>query len=614
MADRRRLNPLPRRAAVALLAASALAVPAGAQGIRATVDRTEATMDDQIVLTVTVEGSQSAQPSLPELPDFQVYPRGQSTQIQLVNGQMSASISHLFALVPSHPGTFTIGAATVSIDGQTFHSQPFTVRILAAGAEPQQPAASRDLFIDAEVSTREPYIGEEVVYTWRFYRRVQVANARLEPVDFPGFVSEKLGDVREYQTTVGGQRYAVSELRTALFPQEQGQHTLAGPRLACDVLVQSRGGGGSLFEDFFGRTRAETKSLRTPQVTITVRPLPAPPKGFSGLVGSFDVRARLSRGKLAVGDSATLELTVSGTGNAQMIGEPRLPDLSAFKVYDDKPSGSINRDGAALSGEKTFRKALVPLRAGTLTVPAVELTYFDPRAGSYRTASTAPLTVQATPAEGREELRLTASLAPTTGKVAVKILADDILPIYKGLDALAPGPFATAGNAALWSSALAAPPLLYLGLLLLRRRQERHRLDAGLRRRQDALRTGLKTLRRIDAEAGDGRPAAAAEMASQCLRRFVGDKLGLEGSALTAADADTALRGRGVDEAVARETHELLDRLDAARYAAPAGAGASSGDGSGGAGGGSASDGSGAGALSAMIEPLLRRLDRELRT
>ena len=401
----------------------------------------------------------------------------------------------------------------------------------------------------------------------------------------------------------------VSELRTALFPQEQGPHTLAGPRLACDVLVQSRG-GGSLLEDFFGRTRAQTKSLRTPPVTVTVRPLPAPPKGFSGLVGTFDVRARLSRGKLAVGDSATLELTVSGTGNAQMIGEPRLPDLSAFKVYDDKPSGSIHRDGAALSGEKTFRKALVPLRAGTLTVPAVELIYFDPKAGSYRTASTAPLAVEATPAAGREELRLTASLAPTTGKVAVKILADDILPIYKGLDALDPAPFATAGNATLWSSALAAPPLLYLGLLLLRRRQERHRLDAGLRRRQDALRTGLKTLRRIDAEAGDGRPAAAAELASQCLRRFVGDKLGLEGSALTAADADTALRARGVDEAVARETHDLLDRLDAARYGAPVvatgGDGRIGGDGHGG--------GSGAVALSAMIEPLLRRLDRELRT
>jgi tetratricopeptide (TPR) repeat protein len=327
-------------------------------------------------------------------------------------------------------------------------------------------------------------------------------------------------------------------------------------------------------------------------------------------VGSFDLRARLSKERLAVGDSATLELTVSGTGNAQMIAEPPLPDLAAFKVYDDKPSGSLGRDGDALAGEKTFRKALVPLHAGTLTVPPVELTFFDPRSGSYRTAATPPLALEVAPAAGREELRLTESVAPTTGKVAVKILADDILPLYKGLDALDRSPLGGAGALALWTAAGAAPPLAFLALVLLRRRQERFRLDAGLRRRRSALRAGLAALRRIAAEAGGGRPAAAAELASRCLRGFVGDKLGLEGSALTAAETDAVLRRHGVDEALVRRTHELLDRLEAARYGggartpAPAPAGA-----------GTVAPGqrdAGTEGLTAALEPLLRDLDRAL--
>ena len=121
---------------------------------------------------------------------------------------------------------------------------------------------------------------------------------------------------------------------------------------------------------------------------------------------------------------------------------------------------------------------------------------------------------------------------------------------------------------ALWSGALAAPPLGFFALLLVRRRQERYRRDSGLRRRENALRDGLKGLREVDAAAA-GPPSAAAEAASRCLRGYVGDKLGLEGNALTAVEAEAALRRRGVDEALARETHELLDRLEAARYGAP---------------------------------------------
>ena len=70
-------------------------------------------------------------------------------------------------------------------------------------------------------------------------------------------------------------------------------------------------------------------------------------------------------------------------------------------------------------------------------MPPVTLTYFDPEAGSYRQASTAAIALEVAPAEGKEELRLTESVAPSTGKVAVRILADDILPLYKGLDAVA---------------------------------------------------------------------------------------------------------------------------------------------------------------------------------
>ena len=420
-----------------------------------------------MTLSVTVEGAQRAQPQLPDLSAFQVYSLGQQSQINLSQGRRSVNSVYRYALVPRQTGTFTIGAAKVEIAGRVYESRSFTVRILEAAATPRESEA---LFLTARVSNEQPYVGEQVIYTWRFFRRVQVEDAQLlSPMEFEGFLVENLGEVREYKTTRGGQEYVVSEIRKALFPQEEGRLTVGGTEVHCRVRVRGRR-STSFFDDFLGRTRTEARTLRSAPIEVDVRPLPAAPRGFTGLVGDFKIRGRLAKRELQVGESATWKLTVSGTGNVPMIGEPPLPDLSRFKIYDDKPTSSIERSGSRLSGSRSYTKALVPLVAGELTVPAVQLTYFDPAAGSYRTASTAPIALMVHPSEGKEELWLTESIAPTTGKVAVRILADDILPIYKDLDAVATTPFGYRADAG-WLAGLLAPPFTFFGLLVVARRR-----------------------------------------------------------------------------------------------------------------------------------------------
>jgi len=546
----------------ALLITIGTATAVRADGIVATINAPEATVEDQLLLTLTIEGSRSAQPTLPELSDFEVYPRGQSTQMSFVNGRVTSSVSHNYLLVPKRAGTFTIGPATVELDGQVYASQPIEVSILDASQQPQQ---SRDLFISAKVSTTNPYVGQEVVYIWRFYRRVRIGDARLEPQDFRGFLVEDLGKVREYQATVNGVQYLVSEIRKALFPQETGTVIIPASRLTCEVLVRGRRGGSSAFGDFFGTATTETTVLRSREIELDVKPLPPAPPGFSGLVGSFHIDAQISKAELKVGESATLRLTVSGNGNVQMISEPQMPELGAFKVYDDKPKGSVERSGARLSGSRTFSKALVPLEAGELAVPPVSLVYFDPGAGEFRDIRTAAIPLRVSPAEGQEELHLTESLAPTTGKVAVRILADDLLPIYKSLDAVQSS---EQRRRAPWLllAGLLLPPLGFLSTLVVQRRRHRFALDADLRRRHQALRRARKGLREIGASSSEG--SEVSQQGSRALRQYIGDKLGLEGSALTPAEVDEQLRKYGVDEDLVRQAHTLLERLEAAQYGA----------------------------------------------
>jgi hypothetical protein len=548
--------------ALACLAGFGLASWLSAAEVVATIDRPEATVEDQLLLTVVIEGSRGAQPVLPEIPQFEVYPRGQSTQMSFINGRMSSSVTYNYLLVPRTTGVIQIGPVTAEIDGEILTSQPIQVSILEASAQPQQ---QRDLFITSRVSTTNPFVGQEVIYVWRFYRRVRIGDARLEPQEFQGFLVEDLGEVREYQTAVNGVEYLVSEIRKALFPQEVGSLVIPASRLTCEVLVSNSRRSRSLMDDFFGSSSTETKVLRSSQIDVEVRPLPPPPAGFSGLVGSFTIDASMSKQQVTVGESATLRLTVSGSGNVQLISEPELADLPAFKIYGDQPERSINRNGRSLSGSRSFSKALVPLEPGNWIIPPVSVRYFDPETATFKAAVTAEIPLFVTPAEGSEDLHLTEFIAPSTGKVAVRILADDILPIYGDLDAVS-RPSNPRKSMLLFLFALILPIGLYLSARSVQRHRWRLEHDVAFQRHRVAFRRARNQLQQLAGSGSD--PGQLGQSTSLCLREYIGDKLGLEGAALTPAELDDRLKGNGVSEALSGETLDLLERLEAARFGA----------------------------------------------
>lgn len=587
-------------AAMALLLGAADARSQEEDRIQVTVDRSQVALGNQLYLTIRIEGSPDEPPRLPELPDFRVLSRGQRRDMQIVNGRVSNSTSYNYLLIPTRAGTFDIGPATALIDGTEVRSRSFTIQV--TGAEEPDGGQNRDLFVSATVSTDRPWQGQQVIYTWRFYSRVPVGQGSIESMEFGNdVVVEDLGEVRQFSTSIGGVQYSVNEVRKALFPQRPGELTLPQTQLRVDVQVeQSRGSSRrrSIFDDFDsllgGGGRWATRYLLTEPLTLDVRPLPAAPDGWSGLVGEFDIRATLRRRELQVGQSATLEVQVGGAGNVQLLSEPDFPELPAFKVYPDQPDASIDRTGRRLAGRKVFRRALVPLVAGPLDVPPIDLVYFDPGLGEYVTRSTDRLDLDVTPADGEEELMLTESLAPTTGKVAVRILADDILPIRRtaaGIVSASPQGW----RLWIWLACGTLPPLLYLALLAHHRRERRYAADTTLRRRQRALRDALSVAKKLRSAAG---PDSAAE-ASRIVRRYVGDKLGLEGAALTPSEAEAALVRAGVDDALAARCRTQLERLEAAQYGLAPVAG----------GGGLAAETSTEG-----LSDLIRTLDRQIRS
>ncbi len=545
---------------IALVSASDVAVVA-------TVDKNEATLEDYIVLQISVEGTRH-DPNLPSLPDFKVTSRGSSSRMQIINGQMSSSVEYHYILYPRKAGTFTIGPFWIEYKGRKVESNRVTLRI---GKGASGSRSSRDLYVTAEVDNDKPYLYEQIVYTFKFYRKVKVANAGLtEAPSFEGFIAEEIGKNKEYQRVINGQTYVVTEIKWALMPAKTGVLEITPPGLRCDVVKKSRRRRGAFndpfFSDpFFGFTETVPKSLRANPVTVMVQQLPesGKPKGFNNLVGSYALSSKVDKKQVAAGESVTLTLVLAGTGNLKNHKNLEVGGLQAFKVYDDKPVFEPSVADGKVGGKLTIKKALVPLSEGLLKIPAVAVSFFDPASASYKTIKTGSHKLNVLPGEETNTVQVVGSVETPAPKEGVKILGRDILPVHTSLDALsarraAPEPVALV-------LFLIVPFLAYAALLVAQWMKQRNAGDSGQLKLKNAYKQYKKNLAGVQKKLKHDEPDFY-QQASKALKDFIGDKLRITGSSQTTVEIESHLQQAGISETIISEMKELFTFFDSGQY------------------------------------------------
>ncbi len=158
--------------------------PGYAQGngvITASVDRTRLSTDETLTLTVTLNtnGSNPPNPTLPSLEGFTIVGSGTSSQISIVNGAMSTQLIYSYRLQPYATGDLVIDPISVTLNGQTYSTEPITVQVTqGTGTPPTAPPSNptaptstefrgQRYFIEAEVDNPAPFLGEQVNYIFR---------------------------------------------------------------------------------------------------------------------------------------------------------------------------------------------------------------------------------------------------------------------------------------------------------------------------------------------------------------------------------------------------------------------------------------------------------------
>jgi predicted TPR repeat methyltransferase len=98
------------------------------------------------------------------------------------------------------------------------------------------------------------------------------------------------------------------------------------------------------------------------------------------------------------GEAAQLTVEVSGTGNIKAAPPPVLPAIPNVEQFAPTENSTLTFDGPIVHGTKQFQWVIIPQSAGTIEVPAITYSFFDPASRSYRRAATAPILIHARPA------------------------------------------------------------------------------------------------------------------------------------------------------------------------------------------------------------------------
>lgn len=403
-----------------LLAAPALAQQA--EVITATVDRNNVTTDETIVLSVVVNGV-NARPELPVLAGFNVVGSSQSTQISVINGDMSVQGVHQFRLQPTQTGVLTIDAISVTVNGQSFSTQPIQVQVTQGSApsapgQPAEPAPApstlngQELFVEAAVDKNNPYQGEQVTYTFRFYQAVNLpGQVSYRPPAFTGLWHDVEPMQQSYNVNVDGRAYLVTEVSHILFPTVAGEVMIEPTKLIIP---------GGLWQ-------ADT-TLQTQPVALDVQPLPAgAPLSFKGAVGKFSLSTAVDKQETKVGEPITLNVEISGQGNLSAMGDPAPANDGNWRAFTNDSGTYTEVVNGRLRGAKSYEWLMSPTNGGQLMLPAVEYSYFDPDAGVYETLRSKPVGVQVegtavtyTPAQPGTPPAATNELRPMKAVTAVK--------------------------------------------------------------------------------------------------------------------------------------------------------------------------------------------------
>ncbi len=357
-----------------------------------TTDAREVIAGSFLEVNFVLENSSDAQNFKP--PDFGkfvvVSGPSRSSQMSIINGTVSQSVTYGYSLKAPGTGAYTIEAASIKVGGTELKTKP--IRISVVKGSQIGPGPDREIFVRMIASDTTAFVGQQVILQYKLYTTLDVRTFDIiYESPYEGFYSEDLNQVRSgfKREIINGIEYYTKILKSkALFPQQTGIYEIEGAVANLGIATQrSR-------SSFFFSNQLRPQRMSTNGISISVRNLPQTNReDFSGAVGQYTMKASVNKRSFTTDDAIVVNMSIAGNGDARMVLPPSWSMSDSLDMYD--PNVTTDHTSSNTSGiqhRKSFEYLIIPKVKGRYKIQP-SFTYFDPDSNVYITLSSGPFVI-----------------------------------------------------------------------------------------------------------------------------------------------------------------------------------------------------------------------------
>ncbi len=448
-----------------------------------------------------------------------------SSNMVIVNGQMSKKEVYSYTLQPKRIGNFPIPPASIKVKGEVLKTEIIYVKIVK-GKTPNANTQGdlidqlkEQIFIKAVPSTSEAHIGEQISLDYKLYTTRDVENYNMiSESEYSGFFAQEIRyNNPVIKEVIDGVQYSTKVLkRVSLFPQQAGALTIEPMVMELGVSMETQ---PKKRRSFFYSPLVTRFKVETDLNKINVRPFPsdAPPT-FSGAVGKFQMTSSISRNQLSTDDALSVKMNITGDGDMRQVQAPELAVSENFEVYDPKVNDEKTQESRGrVIGSKAIEYLLLPKEPGDFNIQPA-FTYYDVDSSKYITLRSSPFKLKVIKGKNYgKKIDLTAIENPSLG---------EIRNIHTGGKLYSANRHFT-GSGIFWT--LFSLPFLLLGGVVVTKQVQASRgpVDLDLLRQSQARKVATQRLSGAKTFLDQEKPRAFYDEISKGLYGYIGDKINI---------------------------------------------------------------------------------------
>lgn len=393
-----------------------------AANITTQLDVSPVLVNDTFHLTYTASGSVDDDPDFsPIKTDFEVLSTQQSSNMSMINGNISRSKTWTLTLIAKEKGIFTIPAISFGTD-----KAPKVNVVVKAVPVSNSATPNQNFILEMESSQKSGFIQQQFIITVRLLIAKNINNYQFSELTTsnPDILVLPLGKDQQYKTYRGAKQYIIVEKKFALFPQKA--ETLKINPFIAAIAITNRSNGR--FYDPFN-TRTTTKRLHSKSISLDVKDIPTQYTSNNWLPSSSVrlIEEWPKNKKYIAGEPITRTITLKAEGltSSQLTEIPQQP-INGLKQYPDKPESQENKSSSGINTIQRQKLALIPTQAGSYTLPAISIPWWNTKTNKIVTAYIAKRTFTVLPALSNTNVPITSTKQPIDTSVKASASASPL--------------------------------------------------------------------------------------------------------------------------------------------------------------------------------------------